>query len=97
MRRALTCTQIAVVLSIDVITRTRTGTRLATPLWVNLTPILFILWAIGQWATRQWLDVGEVSAALFDLAQALAMAAAPFWYVAVILGKSLAFGIGVRI
>jgi hypothetical protein len=46
---------------------------------------------------QQLLGVCELAGAFLDLIHALTCAATPFWYVAIILIKSLAFGVGVRL
>lgn len=90
-------TQVAVVLAVNVITRKDGDARLTTLPLIALTPILFWAWATGQWCTRQGEDLSDLAAAMLDLVNALGMAAAPYWWGVCILGKSLAFGMGVRV
>ena len=68
------------------------NTMLARPI-LPITSLFFLALSLYQ----RWLDVCELAGAFLDLAHALACAATPFWYVAVILGKSLAYGMGIRL
>lgn len=79
-------TQVAVILSLDVITRTDTRARTITPLWVNLTPVL--LWLLG---------VGELIVSLVYLFQAVNMVLSVYVTWGEIIARSLAWGIGVRV
>jgi hypothetical protein len=65
---------------------------LARPI-LPITSLFFLALSLYQ----HWLGVCELAGAFLDLAHALACAAAPFWYVGIILGKSLAFGMGVKL
>lgn len=95
---------VAVTLSLTVVTRQGNKTRIAALPLVTLTPILFILWALSTVAGKQLAlaahclqNAYELAAAVVELAQALAMAAVPFWNAGVIIGKALAFGIGIKL
>jgi hypothetical protein len=68
------------------------NTMLARPI-LPITPLFFLALSLYQ----HWLHVCELGAAMLDLAHALTIACVPFWHVACILGKSLAFGLGVRL
>ena len=81
MRRALKHTQMAVILSLDVIKHRDNHTQTITPLWLNLTPILF--WLLG---------VSEFVASVVILYQAVSMALSVYGTWFEILGKSLLFG-----
>lgn len=84
--RRLKHTQIAVVLSLDVIKQTNHRTQTITPLWLNLTPIL--LWL---------LSLAEFAVSVVILCQAVNMALSVYWTGFEIIGKSLLFGMGVRV
>lgn len=87
MSRAIVkSTQVAVILSFDVITRTDTRAQTITPFWVNLTPIL--LWLLG---------LGEFIAAVVYLVQAVSMVLSVYVTWGEIIARSLAWGIGVRV
>jgi hypothetical protein len=68
------------------------NTMLARPI-LPITSLFFLALSLYH----RWLNVCELAGAILDLVHALACAAVPFWYVGVILYKSLAFGIGVKL
>lgn len=67
-------------------------TLLARPI-LPLTSLFFLILTLYQ----QWLGARELVRAVLDLAHALTCAAMPFWYLGVILAKSLSFGLGIRL
>lgn len=67
-------------------------TLLARPI-LPLTSLFFLILTLYQ----QWLGACELARAVLDLAHALVCAAMPFWYLGVILAKSLGFGLGIRL
>ena len=89
--------QVAVVLSLDVIDRKDTGTRTLSVFFVNLTPVLF--WLLSLW--QRWMDFTELVDAVADLIDAALMAGATVvalhWNVFVIIAKSVAFGVGLKL
>lgn len=84
--RRLKHTQVAIVLSLDVIKQKDNRTQTITPLWLNLTPILLYL-----------LSMSEFVASLVILCQAVNMALSVYMTCFEIVGKSLLYGMGVRL
>jgi hypothetical protein len=65
---------------------------LARPI-LPVTSLFFLVLTLYQ----QWLGVWELARAILDLAHALSCAAVPFWYLGIILAKSVVFGLGMRL
>jgi hypothetical protein len=68
------------------------NTMLARPL-LSITSLFFFVLSLYH----HWLSLCELTREIFDLLHALTCAAVPFWYLGVIVGKSLAFGIGIKL
>lgn len=90
MTRALLSTQVAVTLSLNVVTRSGNDTQLMALPLLTLTPILFLVYALLQWVNRQWYGLATLA---MDFREAFTFTATVF----TIGLSSLAWGMGVRV
>ena len=89
----LSTTRIAVVLAVN-IQMERGGDFYSVPIpLLVITGLFFRLWATAQTITYWWQEMVEIIAVAIDLIDAFEMAAAVFWNIGLIAGKSVWFGI----
>jgi hypothetical protein len=93
----LSTTRIAVVLAVNVQVQQGRDYRSFTVPLLALTGLCLRVWPFVQTAIERWLELRDLAAATAELINAFGIASVVFWNITAILGKSLAFGMGLRL